>query len=142
MEALYEKRIKMEIINGVYIPHDLEDAFRELNRLTEPKALIRFKNSPEDSIRRKLHFGLGRWIHVNWGLEEGSRISHYFKLKGVSMPDDIVELIILAWHRHLNGVPLRLEEEIAVIQQRIADELKAREAGKTKTVIERRPRKE
>src|SRR5687767_1142556 len=119
-EANYAKRIKEETLNGVYIPADLEDAYAELNRLADQQGLMTFKFAPEDSIRRKLHFGFGRWIMTNWGIEEGSRISHYLKQKGVSMPDDMVRVIIVTWHRKLNGRPLKLEEEIAAIKSRMA----------------------
>lgn len=142
IEAAYAKRIQLDIIDGVYIPSDFEDAFAELNRLGEAKAIAYFKNAPEDSIRRKLHFGLGRWILMNWGFEDGSRFSHYLKLKGISVPDDMVEIVILAWHRHLNGKPLALEPEIALIEERRAKERAAIEAAATKTVIDKRPHKE
>jgi hypothetical protein len=56
-KAEYAKRITMEMINGVYIPMDLDDAFSELNRLSDPKGIAEFKSAPEDSIRRNLHFG-------------------------------------------------------------------------------------
>lgn len=141
-QANYAKRIKMESINGVYIPVDLEDAFSELSRLGEPSGIAMFKEAPEDSIRRNLHFGLGRWIMINWGLEEGSRISHYLKEHGVTFPDDMVEVIIVTWHRQLNNQPLRLEDEVARIEKRLAEEKAKRDAESKITVIEKRPHKE
>ena len=141
-EANYAKRIKEEMLFGVYIPVDLDDAYSELNRLSNPEAIGGFKNAPEDEIRRKLHFGLGRWIMSNWGLEEGSRISHYLKLKGISIPDDMVRVIIVTWHRKLNGKPLMLEEEIAVIKTRMEAEKAKRDANKEVIVLEKRPHKE
>ena len=141
-EANYAKRIRLEVIDGVYIPADLSDAHNELARLAEPKALAQFRQSPEDSIRRKLHFGLGKWILINWGFEEGSRLSHYLKSKGISVPDDMVEIIILTWHRQLNNKPLELAEEIAAIDERRAAEKAERDKKVTKTVISSTPRKE
>ena len=134
-EATYAARIKQEVINGVYIPSNLEDAFAELQRLSDPNGMIQFKSSPEDSIRRKLHFGLGRWILINWGLEEGSRYSHYLKGLGVSVPDDMVRLTIVGWHRHLNNRPLKLEEELKAIEERMEKEQLERE--KNKQVVKR-----
>lgn len=141
-EANYAKRIKLEMINGVYIPIDLEDAFSELSRLSSTEGLATFKASPEDSIRRKLHFGLGRWILINWGLEDGSRISEYMKNQGIAIPDDMVEVIILTWHRHLNNQPLKLEEEKAIIEKRLAEEKAKRDAEKEVIILETRPHKE
>ena len=40
----YENRIKQERINDVYIPKDLKDAMRELDRLTNKKAAAKIKN--------------------------------------------------------------------------------------------------
>ena len=141
-QANYNKRIKMEMINGVYIPADLEDAFSELTRLSDPNGLKEFKISPEDSIRRKLHFGLGRWILMNWGLEDGSRYSHHMKGRGVSLPDDIVEVTIITWHRKLNNKPLGFEQEVALIEKRKAAEKAKRDAQKEVIVIEKKPHKE
>ena len=141
-EARYAERIRQEMINGVYIPYDLEDAHNELQRLSDKEGLINFKTAPEDSIRRKLHFGLGRWIMTNWGLEEGSRIAHYLKQKGVSQPDDMVRLIIVTWHRKLNQRPLLINEEIESIRIRMEAEKKKREENMKVISIERRPHKE
>lgn len=141
-EANYARRIKEEMIYGVYIPVDLEDAYNELNRLAEQQGLIEFKTAPEDSIRRKLHFGFGRWIMTNWGFEEGSRLSHYLKEKGVSVPDDMVRLIIVTWHRKLNGRPLNVEGEIAAIKERMAAEKLKRERDQKVIILEKRPHKE
>lgn len=138
----YNKRIKLEMINGVYIPVDLEDAFSELNRLSDPAGLKAFKASPEDSIRRKLHFGLGRWMLINWGLEDGSRFSHAMKGRGVSLPDDIVEVTIVTWHRKLNNKPLGFEEEVALIEKRKQEEKAKRDAQKEVIILEKRPHKE
>jgi len=141
-QANYNKRIKLEMINGVYIPVDLDDAFSELTRLSDPNALKQFKVSPEDSIRRKLHFGLGRWMLINWGLEDGSRFSHYMKGRGISFPDDIVEVTIVTWHRKLNNKPLGFEQELAIIEKRKAEEKAKRDAQKEVIVIEKKPHKE
>ncbi len=141
-QANYAKRITQEMINGVYIPSDLDDAFSELVRLSDPKGMAQFKGAAEDSIRRKLHFGLGRWILINWGFEEGSRMSHYMKGRGVSLPDDMVEVIIITWHRHLNKRPLKFEEEVANFDKRKAEEKAKRDAQKEVIILEKKPHKE
>ena len=141
-EANYAKRIKEEMLYGVYIPVDLNDAHAELSRLADQEGLITFKSAPEDSIRRKLHFGFGRWIMTNWGLEEGSRISHYLKMQGVSRPDDMVRLIIVTWHRKLNNRPLELEKELAEIKVSMDAEKAKRDQDKKVIILEKRPHKE
>lgn len=114
-EAEYQKQyainITQEYINDVYIPKDLDDAFSELKRLASPEALEKFKMAPEHVISRKLHFGIGRWISVNWNFEGGSRFSHLMKEMGVTFPDDMVEMTIVSFHRHLNEKSLNAKEQ-------------------------------
>lgn len=113
----YEVRIMQERINDVYIPKDLADAMRELDRLTDDKAASKLKTSSEDTIASKLHFSLGRWMQLHWGLEEGSRLSHYLKSNGLSFPDDMMDFLIRSWYRHINNLPLK---DTQLIQKYIA----------------------
>lgn len=100
--ANYNARISKERINDVYIPKDLDDAMKELDRLTDDRTANNLLTSPEDTIASKLHFSLGRWMSIHWGFEEGSRLSHYLKGKGVTHPDDMMDLLIRSWYRHLS----------------------------------------
>jgi hypothetical protein len=102
----YEIRIKQERINDVYIPKNVNDAMKELDRLTNDKEAEKLKTSSEDTIASKLHFNLGRWMQIHWGLEDGSRLSHYLKSKGVTFPDDMMDLLIRCWYRHIKKIPL------------------------------------
>jgi len=140
-EANYAKRIKLEQINGVYIPIDLEDAFSELDRLADPAGKAAFKNAPDTSIA-KTHFGLTQWVQLNWGLDDGSRLSHYLKSKGIFRPDDMSRIIVLTYHRRLNGKPLMLEEEAAIIAKRTEEEKAKRDSLRVITIIEKRPHKQ
>lgn len=141
-EAIYAKRIQEEIINGVYIPADLTEAHQELVRLSDPAGISMFKNAPESEVARKLHFGLGKWILINWGLEDGSRISHYLRSKGVSQPDDMVRLIIVTWHRQLNQKPMLIEEEIEAIKVKMDAEKAERDADQKVIILEKRPHRD
>jgi hypothetical protein len=114
--AQYERNIKKERINGVYIPKDLMEAFDELISLSDKESIEKFTHASEDTIARKLHFGLGRWMNYNWKFYEGSRFSHYLKQLGVSHPDDMVQFVIVSFHRHLNQKDLRLEERAEVFK--------------------------
>lgn len=139
-EAEYAKRIKLESINGVYIPTDLYDAFAELTRLSIAAELEKFKNAP-DSVIYKSHFGLKKWVQLNWGLDDGSRISDYLKQRGISFPDDMANIIVLMFHRHLNNQPLNLEEETGKIAKRLDQEKMKRDSMKVIISVEKRPHK-
>lgn len=108
----YESRIQLSRINDVYIPSNTDEAMKELVRLTEPEARAKLLTVPEDSIASKLHFSFGRWMLIHWGFDEGSRISHYYSLKGIRDTDDKLDLLIRCFYRHLENKPLREEELI------------------------------
>ncbi len=106
IEKQYKRNIKKSIINGVYIPTDIDDAMKELEKLSPAESLRVFKNAPEDKVARKLHFGLGRWMIYNWNFYYGSRLEHYLKKLGVEHPDDMADFLIISFHRYLNGKEL------------------------------------
>ena len=140
-EKQYQKRIQQESLFGVYIPVDMEDAFVELSRLSDKNNLEYFKMAPEDSIKTRLHYGLGRWMIYNWQFYEGSRFSHYLKEKGISHPDDMAQFMIVSFHRKLNGVPQEYDSRIEVYKEKYEQEKLAREAAKTLIKSEKRIKK-
>ena len=134
-DSLYAVRITKEELNGVYIPIDLNDAFRELQRLSSDADLEKFRDAPEEIISTKLHFGLGRWIYVNWGFYLGSRFSHYLKKLGLEHPDDMTRFVIVSFHRHLNETPLDVEGQVSELQ-RARDKERQERAGRSETVLD------
>ena len=66
IEAEYQRRIKKEYLNRVYIPKDLADCFIQLNKLIDEESKAKFKRAPEEVVVRKLHFSLGRWMIHYW----------------------------------------------------------------------------
>ena len=141
-DSTYAARIKMEEINDVYIPKDLDDAFSELERLSSPEDLEKFRNAPEDVARSKLFFGLGKWMIVNWGFYEGSRLSDYLRQAGLQHPDDMARVILVCFQRHLNGQPLKFEEEVAYYKAFREKERLERESKKEVIEEESHPKKD
>ena len=139
-EARYAERIKQTHLFGVYIPQDLEDAFRELERLTPEESKASFGKAPEDVVTRKLFFSLGRWMDHNWGLTEGSRLAEWLRQQGIFVPDDMIRVLIVSWHRRSNDKPVDLEGQVKVIQQRIEKEREERRAKAPVIREERRKR--
>lgn len=125
----YERNIKKSRINGVYIPVDLQEAFSELTALSSKESLDKFKYADVDFVVSRLHYGLGRWIIVNWNLYDGSRISHHLKTYGVTHPDDQVRFLLHTYHNHLNSKDLNMEGVAAEI---LADRVKELERRKDK----------
>jgi len=140
MDSIYEVRILLEEIDGVYIPIDLDDAFVELDRLSSKQDIENFKNATEKTVRDKLHFGLGRWMMYNWGFYMGSRLSHYLRGLGLEHPDDMAKFMLVSWHRHLNEKPLEIEAQVDYYYQ--IREAERRERAGDMEVIHKETRKQ
>ena len=128
-KAKYEKNIKLTKINGTYIPGTLKEAHKRITKLTPKESIAKFKSAPEKEVCKKLHFGIGRWLIINWNFYEGSRISHLLKTKGVLHPDDMAQFLLRTYHRTLNDKPLDEEvlvAELAKERKKIADEVMGR----------------
>jgi len=102
----YQWRIKQTSLGGQYIPIDLNDAFNELDKLTEAESRTKFSGLSESDAEHKLFFSLGRWMSVNWSFYEGSRYSAYLREAGLSYPDDMTSFMLIAYHRYLNKRPV------------------------------------
>lgn len=109
-EKQYQERIKKDKLNGVYIPKNLDDAMLQLDKLISPESQAKIKAIREDSVCLALHNRLGQWMILNWGFYGGSRLSHYLRSAGVTYPDDMADLLILAYHKKLNGKPVAMKE--------------------------------
>jgi hypothetical protein len=118
LDSVYAQNIKMSKLYGIYIPKDIDDAHDRISQMTPPDAIEKFKNAPDEvEVSRKLHLGIGRWMVVNWNLEEGSRLSHYLKQQGVLHPDDMAQFLLRSYYRKLNYLPdnnAAIIEELAV----------------------------
>ncbi|HLP96732.1 MAG TPA: DUF6794 domain-containing protein [Saprospiraceae bacterium] len=106
----YKENIRKEVLNGVYIPKNLEDAMLELDKRISEEARAKFKDIPEDSVCMVMHLRLGQWMIHNWGFYGGSRLSHYLRSAGVTFPDDMADFLILAYHRRQNGRPIEIKQ--------------------------------
>lgn len=109
-ERQYQDNIRKEVLNGVYIPKNLEDAMLELDKRVSTEARLKFKELPEDSVCLFMHNRLGQWMILNWGFYGGSRLSHYLRSAGVTFPDDMADFLILAYHRRQNAKPIGIKE--------------------------------
>jgi hypothetical protein len=111
-ELQYKKRIVADSIDGIYIPMDINDCFRQLNTMLKPIDINEFKNLPKDKAMAGAHFGLGMWLRNNWGLWVGSRLSVYFNNMGIKHPDDMSGIILTSYHRFLNDRDIDLDSQV------------------------------
>ncbi|NUY82685.1 hypothetical protein HUK80_17415 [Flavobacterium sp. MAH-1] len=96
----------------VYIPKNLEDSFRELDKMLPQSYKDSIKLLSEDDFSGGAHFGLGIWMRNNWEFWKGSRLSRYFNNKGIKHPDDMSGIILDSYHRYLNNQDIKLDEQI------------------------------
>lgn len=139
-EKQYQQRIKMEKLNGVYIPKNLEDALLQLEKLTTTEAKAKIKALPEDSVCMRMHGRLGQWMIMNWGFYGGSRLSHYLRSAGVTFPDDMADFLILGFHRKLNGKVVGIKELAVRFKERRKAEHEKEMKSRKVVKEERRPK--
>jgi hypothetical protein len=92
-----------------YIPRDLEDCIREIDKAWQPASKTAALTLAENDFRLAEQSTFGTWMRANWGLEKGERLAAYFHALGIDHPDDMTSIILTSYHRHLSKRPLGLE---------------------------------
>lgn len=128
-EKQYNINIKQTHLDGVYIPANLDEAIEEIKKLSDDEALKKFAEAPIDQVAEKLHFGIGRWMIVNWQFYTGSRLSHFIKGRGVKTPDAMAQYIIRHFHAHLNNTTPNEAELVKKVNEKHEAEMKKRKAN-------------
>ncbi len=104
-----EWRIQQTQLGGVYIPIDIFDAFKELDKKLETEVKTKFIALKEEEVEQKVS-GLGLWMCQNWGFYDGSRFSEYLRQTGVTYPEDMARMTVVSYHRQCNKKELGLRE--------------------------------
>lgn len=116
-DSIYQVRIRESELDGMYIPKDLYDAFRELDKLMDAQAKKTFMAFSDEEVDRRTHGTLGVWLENKWSLSEGSRLSEYFRKMKVPHYDYMIGIIIRSYHRHLHGRDLQLKEQVLAFRK-------------------------
>ena len=140
-EKMYQRRIRKKVLNRVYIPKDMAEAFNELNKKIDDSSKQKFKTVPEEMAARRLHFSLGRWLITNWSFYEGSRFSNYINRLGLFHPDDMAHFVIIAYHRNLKKASLDIKNLVGDIQAAREKYEAAKKEKSKKVIIEETTRK-
>jgi hypothetical protein len=80
----------------------------------EDKEEIVFQS--EDDFTFSAHLGIGVWMRNQWMYQSKSAIYKHFQSIGFDHEDDISELLLRFYHRHLTGKPLEVE---ALIEKKL-----------------------
>ena len=107
-EAKINPKIAEIEINGILIPKDIYDAFKELDHMLSPGIKKEMARGSEKELA-KYYFELGAWIRNNWVLRRGSDLSKWFYSKGIHHPDDMSGIILESYCRYLREDPLEFD---------------------------------
>ena len=105
-------RFTTDTLQGVYIPKDIEDCFKQIDSFWADSVKNEVKEWTEEELGINAHFGFGMWVRNNWQLWGGSRLSKYFNDMGVFHPDDMSGTILTCYHRYLNNKDIGFKEQI------------------------------
>jgi hypothetical protein len=105
-------RFCTDSINGVYIPKNLEDCFKQIDSFWPDSIKTKVKMWSEQDFSARAHMGFGMWMRNNWQFWGGSRLSKYFNELGVFHPDDISGIILKSYYRYLTGKEIKLQRQI------------------------------
>ncbi|MEQ9229543.1 MAG: DUF6794 domain-containing protein [Cyclobacteriaceae bacterium] len=73
----------------------------------------------EQEFATAQHFGLGMHIRNYWGLWQQKELYFFFDSLGIPHPDEMSGIILTAYHRHLTGRDINLNELVnSTIQNR------------------------
>lgn len=126
---------------GFYIPTDLEDSFKELNKMLTSGFRKEFKGHPENQVAR-YHMGFGTSLRNNWGLWKGLRLAKWFNKQGIFHPDDMSGIVLTSYWRKLNTKPIELKAQIKDYQDywKKSNEEQKQAERKEKETIEALPK--
>ncbi len=102
--------------SATYIPKDLDDAHRQLEKLLPAKELRRVRAMKSEDDMIVYHMGLGTGLRNDWGLWRGSRLARYFNALGIRHPDDMSGIILDTFWCKIHDRPFRLEAKIKYYQ--------------------------
>jgi Domain of unknown function (DUF6794) len=98
-------------------PNTLEDAFQELDRLLPANTKQIFKSKPEQKAVIDAHFGLAMFIRNEWFRSGRSSLPGRLHSLGARSFDDMSDMILRSYWRHLNGTSIDIEKQGACYER-------------------------
>ena len=123
--------------NYIYIPKNISEVFKELDKSMDISEKMIVKVFQEDSAVVNLwKLGPPDFLY-DWKLAGPKSISivSYFNNLGISQPYDFTRTIIISYHRYLNNKPIELRKTIETIKKERNQEYKTYSAKLTKDTI-------
>jgi len=105
---------RQDSLDGIYIPKDIDDCYRQLDLMLSDSLKQRIKGSGVMDMF-SYHFSIGLWIRNSWGLWGCSRLSLFFRNNGVRNPDDISGTILQGYRLYLNDTVCSVKKVLKYI---------------------------
>jgi len=103
--------INEAVINGFYIPKDIEDCFNELSKPEYSKIKSLLLTISENDIKKKFKNAPDFWH--NWYFYEASRLTRYFNALGIMYQKSMQDIILHTFYRKIHDIPIKFKEEVA-----------------------------
>jgi len=94
--------------DSIYRPETLQEMFFDMDKVLSPAQIKLIKDLPEDSIKRTNPYTSD--LVEDYNYYNDSKAITYLEEKGI-YPDDRYLLIVLSYHRYLNGIDIKLDEQ-------------------------------
>jgi len=96
----------------IQIPTTLQEALQELESQLEDEEKEKIRNLGEDEFVTLSHMFMGQKLRNLWLYPKDSPLREFFKAEGLSHEDDMSDIILRSFYRHLRGEDIRYEEQL------------------------------
>jgi hypothetical protein len=94
----------------IKIPANLDEALEELNAQLSDEDQEKIRNLGEDEFVTLSHMFMGQKLRNLWLYPKESPLRGFFKDEGLFHEDDMSDIILRSFYRHLKGEDIRYEE--------------------------------
>jgi len=114
------------------VPNTLSQAFAALDQQLGSQQQEAFKNTSEAEAVAKAHMSLGLYIRNVWFRSGQSKLTGQLHALGARSLDDMSSVVLTSYWRHLNGKPLKVEEQCACYAKWWQEQQRLESAAKAK----------
>jgi hypothetical protein len=114
------------------VPHSLTEAFAALDRHLTSEDRQTFKTMPENQATTQAHMSIGMLIRNEWFRAGKSKLVGVLRDAGAQSMDDMSDMVLTSYWRHLNKKPINLKEQGACYAKWWAEQRRLQDKAKSK----------